>query len=86
MQADKQRRSPRARYAGLGFELAAAAVGFGAFGYWLGGYYGSPEKGLLIGASLGIFGGMYNLIRASLAISRGSELHRPKSDGKTEDR
>lgn len=60
------------RLAGLGFELAAAIVGLAAFGWWIGRYFGSPDSGLLIGASLGIVGGLYNLVRASLKYSRES--------------
>lgn len=58
------------RLAGLGFELAAAIIGFAAFGYWLGRYFGWPTAGLAIGATLGIVGGLYNLIRVSLVVSR----------------
>lgn len=61
------KRRPRwTRLAGLGFELTAAVIGFGLVGYWVGGHLGSARIGLLIGAILGIFGGLYNLIRASL--------------------
>ncbi len=52
--------------AGQGFELTAAVIGFGLVGYWVGGYLGSARNGLLIGSVLGIIGGLYNLIRASL--------------------
>ena len=52
--------------AGQGFELAGAVLGFALVGYWIGRYYGDARIGLLIGAVLGIVGGLYNLIRASL--------------------
>lgn len=52
--------------AGHGFELTAAVVGFGLVGYWVGGHLGNASIGLLVGALLGIFGGLYNLIRSSL--------------------
>lgn len=56
-----------------GFELAASVAGFSLIGWWLGGYWGDPRIGLLIGAVLGIIGGMYNLVRPSLA---GLRRHR----------
>ena len=52
--------------AGQGFELTAAVIGFGLVGYWIGSHLGDARTGLLIGAILGIIGGLYNLIRASL--------------------
>ena len=65
-----RRRRAVSRMAGLGFELAAAIVGFALFGYWVGGYLGSAKWGVVIGSLLGIFGGMYNLIRAASGTSR----------------
>ena len=62
----------RTRYAGIGFELAAAVGGFAAVGYWIGSHYGNARMGLLVGAVLGIVGGMYNLIRAAVAVSRNA--------------
>ena len=67
---DKRRTSRR--LAGLGFEFAAAVAGFAFFGYWIGNFYDRPELGILIGAVLGLIGGMYNLIRAALAVSEGA--------------
>jgi F0F1-type ATP synthase assembly protein I len=66
--------------AGLGFELAGAVAGFALVGYWVGKYYGNPALGLLIGSMLGLVGGMYNLIRATLASQRGSADRGRKSD------
>lgn len=74
----KRRASPR--LAGLGFELAGAVAGFALVGYWVGKYYGNPALGLLIGSLLGMVGGMYNLIRATLASQRGSADRGRKSD------
>ncbi len=54
--------------AGQGIELTAAVVGFGLAGYWVGGYFGNSRIGLLIGAVLGIIGGLYNLIRSALKV------------------
>ncbi len=73
----------RARWtslAGQGFELTAAVVGFGAVGFWVGGYLGNARIGLLIGAILGILGGLYNLIRSYLrALNRQSQVEQRES-------
>jgi F0F1-type ATP synthase assembly protein I len=61
------------KLAGLGFELAAAVIGFTFLGYWLGGYFGNASLGLLIGSLMGLTGGMYNLLRVYLATSRRSD-------------
>ncbi|MGE0638821.1 MAG: AtpZ/AtpI family protein [Thermoanaerobaculia bacterium] len=56
--------------ASSGFELAAAVGGFAVVGHLIDRSRDSHPKGLLIGAILGLIGGMYNLIRASLAAGR----------------
>lgn len=63
-------------YASKGFELAAAVAGMALFGYWIGGFYDQALVGVAIGGILGIVGGMYNLIRQSLAASRRAEAKR----------
>lgn len=60
------------RLAGIGFELAAAVAGFVLVGYWVGKYFDRVETGIVIGAVLGLIGGMYNLIRVTMAASRGA--------------
>jgi F0F1-type ATP synthase assembly protein I len=67
-----RKRRASTRLAGLGFELAGAVAGFALVGYWVGKYYGNPALGLLIGSLLGLVGGMYNLIRATLLSQRRS--------------
>ena len=61
---------PWMRLAGSGIELAAAVGGFAFVGHLIDRWQGSHPKGLLIGAVLGLVGGFYNLIKASLAASR----------------
>ena len=68
------------RLAGIGFELAAAVAGFVLFGYWVGKYFGRAELGIVIGAVLGLIGGMYNLIRVTLAASGGAAYRKRNSD------
>jgi F0F1-type ATP synthase assembly protein I len=63
-------RPSSSRLAGLGFEFAAGVGGLAFFGYWIGRYYGNGALGLLIGAAVGIVGGMYNLIRATRVVSQ----------------
>ncbi len=79
-----KKRSSRSRLAGLGFEFAGAVAGFTLFGYWIGKHYGDPQLGILIGAVLGIVGGMYNLIRATVAVSGGAANQERKSDSDSE--
>ena len=69
-----------AGYGGRGFEFAAGVGGFALVGYWLGGKYGDARIGALIGALLGIVGGMYNLVRTVLMASRKSRANRGKSE------
>ena len=68
--SDPQDRQPWIRLAGSGMELAAAVGGFSLLGYWIDRHYDSSPWGLLIGALLGLIGGFYNLIKASLSASR----------------
>ncbi len=77
--------SSMSRWYGLGFELAAGTAGLGAVGYLVDRHYGTYPRWLLVGAVLGIVGGMYNLIRASLLASRdetGSEHRKTNGDKK----
>ncbi len=71
------------RYAGVGIEFAAAVAGFTLVGFWIDRHYDSRPWGVLIGAFLGLTGGMYNLIRESLAAFR--ETDRTKDAKRRED-
>lgn len=77
--ADESKRSTRGdgkgragwtRLAGIGFELVAAVGTFILVGYWWDRHYGTGPKGVIVGAVLGLIGGMYNLIRQSLLATR----------------
>jgi len=76
MRDEQQRasRRPPMALAGLGFELLAAVAGFAFVGFWIDRHYETEPWGLLIGALLGIIGGIYNFIRsATRAIRADSE-------------
>lgn len=66
-------RSPWMRLANAGFELAAAIGGFALLGWWVDRQRGSQPWGVLIGALLGLAGGLYNLIKASLRAAEEAE-------------
>jgi F0F1-type ATP synthase assembly protein I len=55
------------RYSGAGIELAGATAGLALVGYWIDGKYGTAPWGILIGVFIGLVGGLYNLVRESLA-------------------
>ena len=58
------------RYSGVGLELAGATAGLALVGYWVDSKYGTSPWGILIGVAIGIVGGLYNLVRESLAAIR----------------
>ena len=60
------------RLAGLGMELAGGLIVFVLVGYWVDVKYGTDPWGVLIGASLGIIGGLYNMIRQAVHEMFGS--------------
>jgi ATP synthase protein I len=76
-------RSSLARLSGIGVELVAAIAGFTFAGYWWDRHFGTHPWGVLTGAILGVVGGMYNVIRQSLAATReaGSGIKTTKGDG-----
>ena len=68
------------RYSSLGVEFVVVVVGFALVGLWVDRHCDSEPWGVLIGAALGLVGGTYNLIRASLAAFR--ELEKGDRDEK----
>jgi F0F1-type ATP synthase assembly protein I len=54
------------RLAGLGFELAASIVGGVAIGWWIDRQLGTSPKATVGLGLIGLFGGMYNLIKTAL--------------------
>ena len=58
------------RFAGLGLEVAIG-VGLGVLvGYWIDKRAGTAPWGLVIGAMLGLAGGMYLLLKAVMRFNR----------------
>ena len=70
MPGEKPDRPSWIRHSSIGIEFAAAVGGFALVGYWIDEKFDSRPWGLLIGVALGLIGGTYNLIRASLAAFR----------------
>jgi ATP synthase protein I len=70
MPEEQKSTSSWVRLSGIGVELVAAVVGFTLIGYWLDRHFGIRPWGVLIGALLGLVGGMYNVIRQALAATR----------------
>lgn len=69
--ADDDRRSGL-RLAGVGMELAAAVLGLTLLGYWVDRHFGTAPWAEIIGAAVGLIGGMYNLLREAFgAVKRG---------------
>ena len=68
------------RYSGVGLELAGATAGLALVGYWVDSKYGTGPWGILIGVVIGIAGGLYNLVRESLAAIREAKDDDAKSE------
>jgi F0F1-type ATP synthase assembly protein I len=69
------------KLSGLGIELAAAVAGLTLFGYWLDRHFGTGPWGMVVGGTVGIVGGLYNLIRQSLIAVQNAGREDGKSDG-----
>jgi len=77
------------RHSSIGVEFAAAVAGFTLLGWWIDGHYGTGPWGLVVGAALGLVGGMYNLIReATQAFQEADQDDRDRQDdrGRRDDR
>jgi ATP synthase protein I len=60
------------RYLALGTEFAAAVLGLTLLGWWIDRHFGTTPWAEIIGAVVGLVGGMYNLLREALgAVERG---------------
>ncbi len=72
MPGKQMQRGGAGRAYGLGFELVCAVAGFVAVGFWIDRHYSSRPWGTLVGLSLGLIGGFYNLFRESSRLRRGN--------------
>ena len=72
------------RLSGIGFELVAGVGAVVLVGYWWDRHFGTGPKGVVVGAVLGLIGGMYNLIRQSLSATREAAGGTDTSDGDKE--
>ena len=61
------------KYSGAGLELAGATAGLALIGYWIDRRYGTTPWGILVGVVIGIGGGLYNLVKVSMAAMREAE-------------
>ena len=66
-------------YSGAGLELAGATAGLTLTGYWVDGKFGTRPWGVVAGAVIGIVGGLYNLVKASIQASRDAGGDAPPS-------
>ena len=60
------------KFAGVGFEFAAAVGVCGYLGYWADRYWRIEPWGLLMGLGLGFVAGLYQLVRTAQSIDRES--------------
>jgi F0F1-type ATP synthase assembly protein I len=67
------------RFTSMGFELAAAIIGLTLVGYWVDHHFQTLPVGVLVGAGLGIVGGLYNFIRAAQRMSRDDAARRNRA-------
>ena len=72
------------RYSGVGLELAGATAGLALVGYWIDGRFGTRPWATLIGVVIGIVGGLYNLVRESLAAVREAKVEDDRASGKVD--
>jgi F0F1-type ATP synthase assembly protein I len=71
------------KLSGLGIELAAAVGGLTLAGYWWDRHFGTEPWGFWIGLTVGMVGGMYNLIRQALAATRNADSRTGKTNRTT---
>ena len=75
-------KSSRPLLSSIGFEVAATVAGGALVGYWVDRHFKSAPWGLLIGSVLGLFAGLYNLVRVALRVNRGTDAGSPRSPGR----
>lgn len=66
---------------GQGIELVAAVIGMTLIGIWIDHHYATTPTATVVGAILGLVGGMLNFLRAALAATRD----RPEEESEVND-
>lgn len=84
MPSDKRDQYSWTRYSSLGFEFVAVFGIFATLGYWIDSSWDSSPWGLIVGAALGLIGGMYKLVKTSLAAFEDSSDRRPDRDERSD--
>lgn len=79
-EGQRETRATALRYASLGAELAFAIIGLTLAGLWIDQRFGTEPKGLVIGATIGVVGGMYNFIRQALNLMKSSPRATEKNE------
>ena len=64
----------------MGLELAASIIGLTLAGVWADHHFRSGPVGVLVGAGLGVVGGMYNFIREALQLSASRSAPQPPDE------
>jgi len=72
MEEDRAAKGDWTKLSGLGIELAAAVAGFALVGYWWDRHFGTAPWGLVVASGLGIVGGLYNVVRKTLSVSKAA--------------
>ena len=83
---DTPKRSPASmlRFAGMGFDLAAAVGGFTLIGYLADRYWQSSPRWTLVGAVLGLVGGMYIFLRSAMAAVKAQQEQSQKEQSQAD--
>jgi ATP synthase protein I len=67
--------------AGTGMELLGSLLVFLLVGYWIDRHFGTEPWGIVICSTIGIVGGLYNLIRKEMRAAINPPRHRNKRSG-----
>ncbi len=75
-----KRRRYDLRQAGLGIELAASMIGLTLLGLWIDRRWATAPWGVVICASIGFVGGMYNFFRSAQKAARKAADRQARAD------
>jgi len=66
-------------------ELAGAVVGLTLFGLWVDYHFRTKPIGVLVGATLGVVGGLYNFVRDALRMTKAPRPQEPPEQEREDD-